>query len=142
MRLSASVTPVALAGLFSIATCMSLLCGLSLVFANPVLDQLWTSYPVQHQQFLRILPWSAMGFSGLALIMAATALATYAQLRIGWVLSISVLTFNGAADASSALFGHDLQALIGAILASILVFHLLRTQTKDLFTARLEAYRD
>ena len=107
------VTPIVMGFFFAIATVIALVTGFSLLWPGSALDAMWRIKPEEHQQLLRAGLPAAVGFVGLAAIMAIASRGACLRRRWAWWLAMTIFIINGIGDAVRGMFGAPAEGVIG-----------------------------
>ena len=118
---------------FAFAAIMCALAAWSLFAPNGPAASMWAFKPEEFRRMLAMGPAVSFGFLLLAMIMAITSTGCFAARAWGWRLAIALIGINGAADAARALVGESLEGVVGAVIASAILWALLRPRVRNAF---------
>jgi len=109
---------------------MAAYAGTTLIWRGTILDKLWALNPTAYE---RLAPLG--GFVGLAFLLLSAALAGagvgwFKRRRWGWGLAVGVILAQVLGDLFNLLRGDFLRGGLGFIIASLLLFYLLRPQVR------------
>jgi hypothetical protein len=126
-------TPVVAGVFFAIATGITVVTGISLLFPGSVLDAMWRIKPQEHEQLLRAGMPASVGFVGLSAIMAITSVGAFLRRRWGWWLMLVVFAVNGIGDAIRIGSGARAEGVAGVAVVVLIFFWLTRQHARDMF---------
>lgn len=112
---------------------MSSYAGITLARPGTYLDRLWLLNRSAHIQLAALGPLAAIPFLVLAVVMFLTAYGWFRRRNWAWVLAVSVIGTNCAADLIHAALGDFLRSGIGFIIAGLLLFYLTRRRVRAYF---------
>jgi hypothetical protein len=122
-------------GIFLIfATCMASLAAITLTFPGTPLDLAWNLNARAYTDLKPLGPIIGIPFSLLALSLGMSAIGWFRRRRWGWLLATIIIAIQIPGDIINAATGHLIQGLIGAIIASALLFYLLRRSVRCAFS--------
>lgn len=125
--------PVVAAFLFA-ATFIALVVGISLLFPNRLLDQLWKLYPEGSVLFHSIGRISGLFLLALAVGAFAAARGLLAGRRSAWWFSVALFAIDGGGNVVSYFLIHDaLRSATGAIVSSAFLVALCRPGVRRYF---------
>ena len=127
------LTPILMGLFFAIATAITLATGFSLLWPGSALDAMWRIKPEEHQQLLRAGLLAAVGFVGLAAIMAITSVGAFLRRRWAWWLAIIIFIINGIGDGVRGMFGAPAEGVIGVAVVAVILLWLTRPPVRGLF---------
>lgn len=127
------VTPIVMGLFFAIGTAITLATGFSLLWPGSALDAMWRIKPEEHQQLLRAGLPAAVGFVGLAAIMAITSVGAFLRRRWAWWLAMIIFIINGIGDVVRGIFGAPAEGVIGVAVVAIVLWWLTRPPVRGLF---------
>ncbi len=127
------VTPIVMGFFFAIATVIALVTGFSLLWPGSALDAMWRIKPEEHQQLLRAGLPAAVGFVGLAAIMAIASRGACLRRRWAWWLAMTIFIINGIGDAVRGMFGAPAEGVIGVAVVAVILLWLTRPLVRGLF---------
>lgn len=119
--------------LFVIGTIASLVAVVSLSFPGSFLESVWQVNPHAREGFARMGSWSLLLMSIVCVACLLTAIGLWRALRWGYWLAVVMLTVNLAGSVINVIVGTERRAVIGIPIAFILLFYLLRTNTREYF---------
>jgi uncharacterized protein YjeT (DUF2065 family) len=122
------ITPRALGVFFALASCITLLVGLSFVFPGGWLDIIWRIKPDEHLRLKGYGQIVAWGFLLISTIMAAASIGCFARQRWGWTLAVTIFFANGAGDATRIFFGAPAEGLLGVSISDLVADTAARSQ--------------
>jgi hypothetical protein len=121
-------------GIFLIfATCMASLAAITLTFPGTPLDLAWKLNPRAYADLHPLGPIMGIPFFLLAFSLGISATGWFRHRRWGWALATIIIAIQIPGDIINAASGHLLQGLIGATIASALLFYLLRPSVRSAF---------
>jgi hypothetical protein len=109
------------------------LAGASLLTPAGPLDWIWWVKPDDHRQLLEMGPAVGAGFIGLAMIMAAASLGSFARRRWAWPLALTIFTVNAIGDAARIPFGAAFEGLFGIAATAAILWWLMRQPVRASF---------
>ena len=122
-------------GIFLIfATCMASLAAITLTFPGTPLDLAWKLNARAYTDLKPLGPIIGIPFFLLALSLGMSAIGWFRRRRWGWLLATIIIAIQIPGDIINAATGHLIQGLIGAIIASALLFYLLRPSVRCAFS--------
>jgi hypothetical protein len=127
------LTPTLAGSFFALATAICTAAGLSLLDIRGRLDWMWRIEPAEHEQLLMLGPLDAVGFLGLAGMMALASFGCFSRRRWGWGLAVVIFLLNGLADAARIFFGAPAEGLIGVAVTSAILWWLTHARVRELF---------
>lgn len=127
------LAPKVLGLFFALATFICLTAGISLLWPETPLSGIWAIKPREYRELLALAPWSGLGFTILAVLMATTSFATFQRTKWGWRLAIVIFAVNGAADAARLVMGDVFEGAIGVVVAGAILVVLSRSSVRSVF---------
>ena len=125
--------PVVAAFLFA-ATVIATVVGISLLFPNRLLDQLWQLNKTGATAF-HAIGWPAGVFLlALAAGTCASAFGLLRRRRWAWWFAVALFTIDGCGDVVSFFVtGDAIRSLSGTVISAAFLWCLLRTRTRRYF---------
>lgn len=113
---------------FTIATCILVIAGITLLWSGTPLDAIWHLRPERHTELMVWRDIAGPGFLALAVPMVMAGIGCF--LRRPWArwLAIAIFAANGLGDAVQLVIGHWLEGAIGVTVAGLLIVALWRSK--------------
>lgn len=112
---------------------MALLAAVTLLRPGTLLDQAWQLNPVAYALlFPRRLMFGPM-FAVLSFALLCTGFGWFRRRRWGWRLAVIIIAIQVAGDLANLLRGDLLRGAAGFLIASALLFYLLRPGIRSAF---------
>src|ERR1700752_1355124 len=102
-----------------------------LVFPGTSVDSLWRLNPEAHLAFHSLGRWSILLMLGVGTACAFAAIGLWNDAIWGTRLAIGILCANVVGDLVNVVARSDYRALIGLPIGGLMIFYLVRTQTRD-----------
>ena len=102
------------------------------------LDRLWDLNRPAHLELAALGRIVAVPFAVLSMVLLSAAVGWFRRRYWGWLLGISVIATNLAADFVHALLGDWLRSGVGTIIAGALLLYLTRPAVRAYFLPRLK----
>jgi hypothetical protein len=128
-----ALTPLITGVFFAVATGITAVVGISLLLPGSALDAIWSIKPAEHEQLLRAGNLAAVGFVGLAAIMAVASLGAFRRRRWAWRLALIIFAINGVGDAARIALGAPAEGTVGVAVVALIIFWLTRRRVRDMF---------
>ena len=121
-------------GIFLIfATCMASLAAITLTFPGTPLDLAWKLNPRAYADLKPLGPIIGIPFFLLAYSLGMSAFGWFRRRLWGWRLATIIIAMQILGDIIDTASGHLLQGLVGATIASALLFYLVRPAVRSAF---------
>jgi hypothetical protein len=118
---------------FYFACLMSSYAAVTLAKPGTFLDSLWTMNRGAHIQLAAVGRIIAIPFAVLAVVMFLAGWGWLRRRYWAWVLAVSVIAINCAADLIHAAMGDWVKSGVGIIIAGLLLFYLTRRAVREYF---------
>jgi hypothetical protein len=113
---------------------MAALGAITLTWPGKPLDLAWKLNPRAYAELKPIGPSVGILFFVLAMTLGFSAVGWFRRRRWGWLLATIVIATQLVGDIINAASGNLAQGLVGAAIASALLFYLLRPAVRCAFT--------
>jgi len=127
----------ALGVFFFFGSLMATFAAITLLKPGTFLDQAWKLNMSAHEQMLALGRVIGIPFIVLAVVLFLAGLGWFRRRYWGWVLGVSVIGINLAADITHFFLGDRLKSGAGVVIASLLLFYMTREKVRGYF---LEQY--
>lgn len=117
---------------------MAAFAAITLLKPGTFLDQAWKLNPSAHEQMLPLGRVVGVPFIVLAIVLFLAGVGWFRRRYWGWVLGVSVIGINLAADITHFFLGDRVKSGVGVMIASLLLFYMTREKVRSYF---LEEYR-
>lgn len=114
-------------------TTMAALAGTTLVWRGTVLDRIWALNPLAYKQLAPLGRTIGIPFLLLSAALAAAGAGWLRRRSWGWFLAVVIIATQVVGNLVSAVMGDFLRGGVGLILASALLYFLLRPQVRGVF---------
>jgi len=126
------ISVIIVAGFLFFATAIATVVGISLLFPNPLLDQLWKLNPEGATLFHSIGRMSGLFLLALGGGTLAAGFGLLRGRRWAWWFAVLLFAINGAGDVVSYFIVHDLlRSVAGVAVSAIFVYVLSRRNARD-----------
>jgi len=115
--------------------CMATLAAITLTWPGTPLDQAWRLNPDAYARLAPIGKTAGPLFFLLAVVLALAASGWLGRRLWGWCLATALIAIQALAGIVNLFLGSILEGLTGAVLASALVFYLLRASVRSAFSS-------
>jgi hypothetical protein len=122
---------------FFFGSLMAAFAAITLLKPGTFLDQAWKLNMSAHEQMLPLGRVVGIPFIVLAVVLFLAGLGWFGRRYWGWVLGVSVIGINLAADVTHFFLGDRLKSGVGVVIASLLLFYMTREKVRGYF---LEQY--
>jgi hypothetical protein len=122
---------------FFFGSLMAAFAAITLLKPGTLLDQAWNLNMSAHEQMLPLGRVVGIPFIVLAVVLFLAGIGWFRRRYWGWVLGVSVIGINLAADITHFFLGDRLKSGVGVVIASLLLFCLTREKVRGYF---LEQY--
>ena len=112
---------------------MSSYAAITLARPGTFLDRVWVLNRNAHIQLVALGRMVAVPFAVLAVVMFLTGSGWFRRRYWAWLLAVSVIGTNCAADLVHAALGDWLRSGIGVVIAGSLLYYLTRRQVRTYF---------
>lgn len=134
---SDSVRGLAAVGIFfCFGATMASLAGSTLIWPGTPLDRIWRLNPEAYREVEPLGRVIGIVFLALAVVLAAAATGWFKRRLWGWRLAVGIITTQILGDLANLLRGDFLRGGVGCVIASGLLFYLLRPQVRIVFTGK------
>jgi len=116
---------------------MAAFAAITLLKPGTFLDQAWKLNMSAHEQMLPLGRVVGIPFIVLAVVLFLAGVGWFGRRYWGWVLGVSVIGINLAADVTHFFLGDRLKSGVGVVIASLLLFYMTREKVRGYF---LEQY--
>lgn len=113
---------------------MASLAATTLTWPGTPLDTAWKLNPPAQVRLRPLGTTAGILFVTLAFALALAAIGWFRRRRWGWMLATIVIATQVLGDIVNAASGNLLQGLVGATIASALLFYLLRPAVRSAFS--------
>jgi hypothetical protein len=122
---------------FFFGSLMAAFAAITLLKPGTLLDQAWNLNMSAHEQMLPLGRVVGIPFIVLAVVLFLAGIGWFRRRYWGWVLGVSVIGINLAADITHFFLGDRLKSGVGVVIASLLLFYMTREKVRGYF---LEQY--
>jgi len=112
---------------------MSATAGFTLTFPGSPLDALWALNPVAYRQMLPLRKIVGIPMLGVSTALLCAAIGWFRRRRWGWILAVLIIASQVAGDAANIFLGRFQEGVIGATIASFLLWWLCRKPVRTAF---------
>lgn len=105
---------------------MALLAAETLLFPGTILDRAWGLNPRGHQQLALIGRPAGFFFLLLCGVLLSAGIGWFRRQRWAWWLAVCVIGLQVAGNIGSVVAGQALRGAVGATIAAVLLFYLVR----------------
>lgn len=112
---------------------MAALAGTTLIWRGTVLDRIWALNPLAYKQLAPLGRTIGIPFLLLSAALAAAGTGWFLRHFWGWSLAVIIIATQVVGNLVSAVIGDFLRGGVGLILASALLYFLLRPQVRGVF---------
>ena len=123
----------ALSIFFCVATAITLVAAVSLLFPNGFLEPIWKLNPRGRAGLGAIGIWAVLLFTVVCLACAVAAIGLWRGARYGYAMAITVLTINSLGDLFNVISGTEPRAIIGIPIVILILAYLLTTKVRRFF---------
>lgn len=123
----------AMAAFLFFGTTMAALAGLTLAFPGTLLDGIWNLNATAHQQLAPLGRGIGLAFLLLSGALLCSAIGWLRRRFWGWLLATLIIASQVIGDLVNALRGEILKGTVGAVIAGLLLFWLLRPNVRRAF---------
>jgi hypothetical protein len=123
----------AVAAFLFFGAAMASLAATTLIFPGTFLDRAWRLNPVAYAQLSPLGPPIGIGFSLLAVALAAAAIGWLRRRRWGWVLAVIIIAIQIVGDVANLLRGDVLKGSVGVAIAGALLFYMTCREVRVAF---------
>ena len=128
---------VAIGIFFYFGSAMAAYAAVTLFFPGTLLDRLWIFNRPGHIALAALGRVMAVPFSVLSGALFLSAWGWFHRQYWGWLLGVSLIATNLAADFTHALLGDWLRSGVGIIVAGLLLLYMIRPAIRTYFLPRL-----
>jgi len=126
--------PVAIGVFSALAAAIALAAGITLIWPGGPVDVIWAVRQDDAHQQMVALGWPAgLGLWLVAAAAIATAVGSFRQRRWAWWLAVVALSVNGLSDLARLATGGIVEAIVGAVIAGVLLLWLTRPGVREQF---------
>jgi hypothetical protein len=122
---------------FFFGSLMAAFAAITLLKPGTLLDQAWNLNMSAHEQMLPLGRVVGIPFIVLAVVLFLAGIGWFRRRYWGWVLGVSVIGINLAADITHFFLADRLKSGVGMVIASLLLFYMTREKVRGYF---LEQY--
>jgi uncharacterized membrane protein (DUF2068 family) len=130
----------ALGAFFFFGATMATFAAVTLLRPGTMLDFAWALNPSAHAQMLPLGRVVGIPFTVLAITLFLAGVGWFRRQYWGWLLGVSVIAINLAADITHFFLGDRLKSAVGVVIASLLVFYMTREKVRGYFLEQI-SYR-
>ena len=112
---------------------MATLAATTLLWRGTALDRIWTLNPSAYQELAPLGSWVGISFLLLSVVLTTAGLGWFRRRLWGWGLAVGIIATQALGDIVNCLRGGWLRGGIGVVIASALLFFLLRPRTRATF---------
>jgi hypothetical protein len=112
---------------------MAILAGTMLFWPNTVLDRLWSLNPTAHKAFAPYGNSIGLLFYALSILLVIAAVGWFKRRIWAWRLTIAIISTQLIGDFVNLMRGDFLRGSIGLLIASGLLFFLVRSKIRTGF---------
>jgi len=116
-----------------VATAITLVAAVSLLFPNGFLEPIWKLNPRGRAGLGAIGIWAVLLFTVVCLACAVAAIGLWRGARYGYAMAITVLTINSLGDLFNVISGTEPRAIIGIPIVILILAYLLTTKVRRFF---------
>jgi hypothetical protein len=128
----------ALAVFFFIAGTMATFAAVTLLHPGTFLDRAWALNPDAHAQMLPLGKIVGAPFIVLAITLFLAGVGWIRRRYWGWLLGVSVIAINLAADITHFFLGDRMKSAVGMVIASLLLLYMTRPAVRNYFLLHLD----
>jgi hypothetical protein len=118
---------------FFFGSAMATLAALTLLHPGTFLDQAWSLNPSAQAQMLPLGRIVGVPFIVLAITLFLAGMGWFRRRYWGWLLAVSVIAINLAADVAHFFLGNRLKSAVGVVIASLLLLYIARPAVRNYF---------
>jgi uncharacterized membrane protein (DUF2068 family) len=126
----------ALGAFFFFRSAMATFAAITLLKPGTLLDQAWKLNLSAHEQMLPLGRVAGIPFLVLAVVLLVAGVGWFRRRYWGWVLGVSVIAVNLAADVIHFFLGDRLKSAVGVVIAFLLVFYMRCEKVRGYFLAQ------
>jgi hypothetical protein len=115
---------------------MASLAGTTLIWRGTPLDRIWSLNVEAYRELEPLGRIVGIVFLALAVALAAAATGWFRRRLWGWRLAVGIIATQILGDLANLLRGDFLRGGAGCVIASALLFYLLRPQVRVVFTGK------
>jgi hypothetical protein len=115
---------------------MASLAGTTLIWRGTPLDRIWSLNVEAYRELEPLGRIVGIVFLALAVALAAAATGWFRRRLWGWRLAVGIIATQILGDLANLLRGDFLRGGAGCVIASALLFNLLRPQVRVVFTGK------
>jgi hypothetical protein len=115
---------------------LSFLAGLSLLFPDGALNQMWRLNPHGHDRLLRMGIWSILLLFAASSACAATAVGLWKRARWGYILAIVLIGIYMVSGMVFTVLRIEPSAFVGVPIALFIILYLLTNRVRTYFAKR------
>jgi hypothetical protein len=112
---------------------MAFFAGATLVWRGTPLDRIWELNPRAYRELSPLGKMVGIPFLFLGCALTVAGLGWFKRKPWGWRLAVAIIAVQVAGDLGNAIRGRIFEGVIGATIASALLFNLLRPSVRELF---------
>jgi len=116
-----------------VATVITLVAAVSLLFPNGFLEPIWKLNPRGRAGLGAIGIGAVLLFTVVCLACAVAAIGLWRGARYGYAMAITVLTINSLGDLFNVISGTEPRAIIGIPIVILILAYLLTTKVRRFF---------
>jgi hypothetical protein len=130
---------VAIGAFFYLGSFMAAYAAVTLFRPGTLLDRLWALNRPAHLALAALGPMMTVPFAVLSVVLCLAAVGWFRRQYWGWLLGVTVIATNFAADIVHAALGDWLRSGVGVVIAASLLLYLTRPAVRTYFLPRFEA---
>ena len=125
----------ALSIFFGVATLITTIAAVSLLFPNGFLEPIWRLNPRGRAGLGAIGMWAVLLFSMVGFACAVAAIGLWQKRWWGYCTAIAVLSINLLGDLFNVVSGNEPRAVIGIPIAALIIIYLLTPKVRQFFSS-------
>lgn len=123
----------ALGVFFYFGSAMAAFAAITLLRPGTFLDRAWVLNPTAHAQMLPLGRVAGIPFVVLAITLFLAGRGWLRRRYWGWLLGVSVIAINLAADIVHFFLGDRMKSAVGVVIATLLLFYITRPVVRNYF---------
>jgi hypothetical protein len=118
---------------FVFGAIMATYAGVTLLWPGTYLDRIWQLNPNAHIQLQAMGRLAGIPFLILVIALLLAAIGWFRRRYWGWLLGVAIVAMNLLGDIGNLLMGERLKAMVGLIIAGLLLYYLTRPRVRTYF---------